>query len=167
MGLKYIPYKELVSGGYDTYSEEGAKLAEICKRVDRLLNMIDEHFKDIARPLTTLHVGRALDDEWTVSKERAEELRVHDPEESWQEVPIEKLCVFQEYLCFADDEGWRFYLPAFMRAFLLEFPDHGYVAVCSATKGNSDDRLNILNEEQRSCVAEFANLCQDYEVWFP
>lgn len=159
----YIPYSELKSFGYDLTSGEGKKFAEMCKRVENLLVDISHCFEGVKRPRVSMHVAREYDDEWIVSTERCIELRKLDPETDWQEVSKEKIEAYQEYFTFSDAEGWLFYLPAYMRHFLLEFPDEGYDAVCYATK-EQDSRLEMLDEGQRGCVTEFAKLCEDYGV---
>ena len=115
----------------------------------------------IPKPAITLRVARALDDEWTVSPERAEELAREDLETDWREVPKEKTEAYQEYFNFSDASGWRFYLPAFMDHYLSEFPNYGFDAVywaCSSQKhcrGFSDDELAV--------VERFLDLCGRYE----
>jgi hypothetical protein len=138
----------------------------MCKRVETLLSRIGTEFLDIPAPRITLHVARAFDDEWIVSQEREDELKAEDPEASWLEVSDEKIECFQEYFTFSDSEGWRFYLPAFMCHFLRNFPNGGFVAVCSAVR-QPDDRLELLTEGQRQCVDEFSALCDSYHIWSP
>ena len=166
MTESYVPYSDLMTRGYDVSSPSGSRYVEMCKRVESLLVDIDLHFEGVKPPRITLHVARAYDDDWTVSRERAEELKARDPESTWQEVSRDKIEDFQEYFTFADSEGWRFYLPAFMRHFLIEFPNGGYVAVCTAAR-REDDRLELLNQNQQRCVSEFVSLCDDYGVWSP
>ena len=166
MTESYVPYSDLMTRGYDASSPSGSRYAEMCKRVESLLADIDLHFKGVKPPRVTLHVARAYDDEWNVSQERGEELKTKDPESTWQEVSRDKIEDFQEYFTFADSEGWRFYFPAFMRHFLIEFPNCGYVAVCTAAR-RQDDRLELLNQNQQRCVSEFVSLCDDYGVWSP
>lgn len=166
MTESYVPYSELKTRGHDVSSPGGARYAEMCKRVESLLADIAIHFENVNPPRITLHVARAYDDEWTVSQERGEELKSKDPESTWQEVSKDKIEKFQEYFTFADSEGWRFYLPAFMRHFLIQFPNGGYVAVCTAVR-SPNDRMELLNQDQQRCVSEFASLCDEYGVWSP
>ncbi|WOO41136.1 DUF6714 family protein [Rubellicoccus peritrichatus] len=166
MSDSFIPYDELKKRGYDLSTPAGARFAEMCRRVDSLLADIANQFREVPSPRITLHVARAYDDEWTVSQERGEELKAKDTERTWQEVSDSKMECFQEYFTFSDAEGWRFYLPAFMSHFLRDFPNGGWVAVCTAVR-RPDDRLSLLNEGQRRCVEEFSALCDAYSVWSP
>ena len=162
----FIPYSELKSRGYDLSTHDGARYAEMCKRVETVLSSIATEFRNVPAPRITLHVARAYDDEWTISQERGEKLKAEDPEISWQEVSDSKIQCFQEYFTFSDSEGWRFYLPAFMSHFLRDFPNGGFVAVCTAVR-RPGDRLELLTEGQRRCVDQFRSLCDSYHIWSP
>jgi hypothetical protein len=60
------------------------------------------------------------------------EARTLDPEERWQLVPDQALIDCESALSFLDPPGFRFYLPAFMRAGLRQFPQdpHGFRSSC-------------------------------------
>lgn len=161
----YRPYRELKDSGYDLTNPDVEEYVEICRRIDKLIEDIHAAYDGVPRPLTTLHVGRALDDEWFISPQRAEELRLLDPEQTWQEVPKEKIEYFQEYFTFSDPEGWRFYLPAFMLAFLKEFPNNGFVAICSAARDRT--HIDLLTKSQLQCLTDFTTLCRQFGIWSP
>ncbi len=146
--------------------DDGARFAAMCMRVEALLSRIDTEFRDVPVPSITLHVARAYDDEWTITQERGEELKTKDTEASWQEVSDAKIECFQEYFNFSDSEGWRFYLPAFMRHFLRDFPNGGCLAVCTAVR-QPGDRLDLLTEGQQECVNDFRTLCDSHNIWSP
>jgi len=166
MHYSSLPYSELKSRGYDLSMYDGARFAEMCKRVETLLSSIASEFRDVPSPRITLHVARAYDDEWIVSQERGDELKAKDPEATWQEVSDAKIECFQEYFAFSDSEGWRFYLPAFMCHFLRDFPNGGFAAVCTAVR-RPGDRLELLTDGQLRCVHEFKALCDSYNIWSP
>lgn len=136
-------------------AEEGQREAE------ELRQIIDQVFASSKKPATTLRVARALDDEWTVSPNRAAELALEDPETDWRDISKEKTENYQEYFTFSDPPGWRFYLPAFMSHYLSEFPNYGYNAVydaCSSRKYICD-----LTTDEISVVDRFLDLCHRYE----
>ena len=113
-------------------------------------------FGDPPRPRVTLH-----DDEWVLSKERRTELAALDAEQHWTEVPAEATREFQEYFTFSDSEGWRFYLPAFLRHYLGEFPLCGWDAVywaCAERK-----HFELFTAEQVAFIDEFLALSHTWE----
>ena len=123
-------------------------------------------FGDPPRPEITQHVARGLDDEWTLSLERKEELSAMDTEEHWYEVSDAKCINFQEYFTFSDPEGWRFYLPAYLRHYLSEFPLCGYTAAydaCLNKRSYKLKNLNQLNEYQLRFIDRFLDLCDAWE----
>lgn len=118
-------------------------------------------FGDPPRPRITLHVARGLDDEWNLSEERIAELSALDPEQHWTEVSAESTRRFQEYFTFSDAEGWRFYLPAFLRHYLAEFPLSGWDAVYWACVERK--HFDLFTPEQVAFVDEFVSLCRSWE----
>ena len=131
--------------------------AEAVKLAERLPAV----FGDPPRPRITLHVARGYDDEWNLSEERIQELAVFDPEQHWTEVSAESTNQFQEYFTFSDAEGWRFYLPAFLRHYLAEFPLAGRDAVywaCTERK-----HFDLITPEQVAFIDEFLSLCHTWE----
>ncbi len=148
--------------GYDPSEVARIEKAEEGQReADELIRVIDRVFTSIPRPTTTLRVARALDDEWTVSPQRATELSREDPETDWRDVPKKKTEAYQEYFTFADPPGRRFYLPAFLTHYLSEFPDYGYDAVYLACR--NPEHIGELSAEELEVVNRFLDLCRRYE----
>ena len=105
------------------------------QRIDTLLKRIDAAFAGVPRPKITKSVARGLDDEWFLSEERRAELSNRDPEENWTDLTEGCVRDYQDYFAFSDAEGWRFYLPAHMRFYLLGFPYCGWDAVILGVRG--------------------------------
>lgn len=163
MSEEFLGVDEMRARGYDSLSLETGKVVSIArKEAGLLIAAIHEAFRNIPRPQTTLHVARGLDDEWHLSDERFRELRAMDPEEDWTELLPDRMDGFTEYFTFSDDEGWRFYLPAFMCRYLEQFPGRaGHNEIYWACV--SKDHVALLNEEQMACVERFVTLCHRYE----
>jgi hypothetical protein len=125
-----------------------------------LLARIEIAFRGVPRPRVTKHVARGLDDEWILSNERGQELSELDPEYNWEDVSPEDIVKFNEYFNFADAEGWRFYLPAYMSHYLRNYSSRHYNPVYLAY-GSSPERLSLLTPEQRECVDDFVILCEE------
>ncbi|MFT4550172.1 MAG: hypothetical protein ACI9UA_005170 [Pseudoalteromonas tetraodonis] len=158
-----ISSSEARERGFDPSEIARIEHAEAGQReADELRKVIDGTFVNIPPPKITLRVGRALDDEWTVSEERAAELAKEDPETDWREVAEEKTATYQEYFNFSDPPGCRFYLPAYMSHYLSDFPDYGWDAVCFAC----EIRIHFgeLTEAELAVVDRFLALCQKYET---
>jgi hypothetical protein len=146
--------KEAIADLYDVWL---AAHTEAMKLAERLPSV----FGDPPRPKITLHVARGYDDEWNLSEERIEELATLDPEQHWMEVSCESTQQFQEYFTFSDAEGWRFYLPAFLRHYLAEFPLSGWDAVYSACVERT--HFDLITPDQAVFIGEFLNLCRSWE----
>lgn len=126
-----------------------------------LISMINEAFDGVPLPRITLRVARGYDDEWNLTEARGNELRALDPEERWQDVSDEAIQAYQEYFTFSDDEGWRFYLPAFMCHYLRNFPNCAWHAVYDACENQR--YIKLLDETQMECMQKFRDLCIKYE----
>jgi hypothetical protein len=124
-----------------------------------LLARIEVAFRGVPRPRITKHVARGFDDEWMLSEKRGKELAELDPEYNWEDVSGEDVEKFTEYFCFADAEGWRFYLPAYMSHYLRNYSNRHYNPVYLAYS-SSPDRLELLTPDQRKCVDDFVELCE-------
>ena len=122
---------------------------------------LPEIFGNPPRPRITLHVARGYDDEWTLTESRVAELSAMDPEQHWMDVSLESTRCFQEYFSFSDPEGCRFYLPAFIRYYLADFPLSYWDAVHFAC-GNRL-HFDLITPEQLSFVDEFLRLCRTWE----
>lgn len=146
--------QEAINELYDVWL---AAHAEAMKLAERL----PEVFGDSPRPKITLHVARGYDNEWNLSEERIKELAALNPEQHWTDVTSEYTQQFQEYFTFSDAEGWRFYLPAFLRHYLAEFPLSGWDAVYWACTGRK--HFDLLTPEQVAFIDEFLELCHAWE----
>ncbi|MFO1451371.1 MAG: DUF6714 family protein [Opitutaceae bacterium] len=159
--LRFDP-AEMRARGYDTASVAEAERAfEARTKAYTLLSRIDATFQGIPKPAITLSVAAALDDEWLVSKDRMEELRASDLETSWRDVSEEAVRAHQSYFTFADAEGCRFYLPAYMVAYLRDFPYSGYDAVYWACIDSA--KIAALTIEEKECAGAFVDLCHEYQ----
>ncbi len=130
------------------------------QRIENLLKRIEDSFAGVPRPAITKSVARGLDDEWVLSDERAAELAQLDPEMEWTDLTADDVRNFQEYFTFSDAEGWRFYLPAYMKFYLLGFPDYAWDAVYDACSSR-DPKLDLLTASQRACVQEFKKIVDE------
>lgn len=162
MPVKFPSRDELRSRGcspeslelYDLWAAANAEAQNLAARIPLV-------FGDPPRPRITLHVARGYDDEWTLSESRVAELAALDPELHWTEVTDDAIQCFQEYFCFTDGEGCRFYLPAYLRHYLAGFPLSGWDAVRFAC----ENRLyfDLLTNAQIEFVNEFLELCRVWE----
>lgn len=126
-----------------------------------LIREIEAAFAGVPRPRITRSVAVGYDRECVLSEERVQELASQDPEQQWSEVSDEAMQSCQEYFCFSDAEGWRFYLPAYLCQHLREFPHasgDGALYACEA-----GTHLDLLTDEQMECVIRFLELCHRYE----
>ena len=123
---------------------------------------IPEVFGYPPRPRITLHVARGFDDEWTLSEQRVAELAAFDAEQHWTDVSAESTRQFQEYFTFSDAEGWRFYLPAFIRHYLADFPINHWDAVYWACVQKS--HFELITSPQITFIDEFLALCHTWET---
>ncbi|MBK8475899.1 MAG: hypothetical protein IPL39_06180 [Opitutaceae bacterium] len=163
--LRFNP-EEMRLRGFDPRAIAEAQLAKEANTAAAvLIKDIEVTFGRIPRPRITRSVARGLDDEWTLSDDRARELALEDPEQDWRDVSAETINSYQEYFNFADAEGCRFYLPAFMREYLRGFPQESYDAVYWVC--TKPEKLTALNEAERACVTKFMDLCHKYESESP
>ena len=161
MSGEFLSYEEMRARGYDTRSLAMGKIVSQARQeAAKLIPIIEDAFRGVPRPQITLHVARALDDEWNLSEERHAELRAMDPEENWEDVDGNVAVCFFEYFTFSDDEGWRFYLPVLIRHYLLHFPDSAEDNVSDACKKRT--HMGLLNAVQLECVDRFLALCHKY-----
>lgn len=146
--------KEAIAELYDLWLVAHAEAMELAAR-------LPDVFGNPPRPRITLHVARGYDDEWFLSDKRVAELAALDPEQHWMEVPAEATRQFQEYFTFSDAEGWRFYLPAFLRHYLAEFPLCGWDAVLTACQTRK--HFDLITQPQVALIDEFLALCATWD----
>jgi hypothetical protein len=145
--------KEAIAEMYDLWIVAHSEAMDFASR-------LPEVFGDPPRPRVTLHVARGYDDEWVLSEERVSELAALDPEQHWTEVTAQATKQFQEYFTFSDAEGWRFYLPAFLRHYLGDFPLCGWDAVHTACQHRT--HFDLITQPQIAFIDEFLALCQTW-----
>jgi hypothetical protein len=153
--------EELRSRGYDPATlDQYDQWREAHREAQVLATRLPEVFGDPPRPHITLSVAVGYDNEWNLSEERVAELAAHDPEQHWWEVSAER--AWQGYFIFSDAEGWRFYLPAYLKVYLENFPnvqcDAAYRACVSRT------HFDLISPEQVAFIDEFVALC---DKWNP
>ena len=68
---------------------------------------------------------------------------------------------FQEYFSFSDAEGWRFYLPAFLRHYLADFPLSGSDAVVYACQYRA--YFDLITPPQVALIDEFLALWRAWD----
>jgi hypothetical protein len=106
----------------------------------------------------SLNQARCMDDYASPSAIAA--ARELDEERSWQEISDEKVDLLGDTLAFMDAEGFRFYFPRFMTFALLETNPssfaHGSAVWFSNMAERAGKHLDLLNDEQRSVVRDFA-----------
>jgi hypothetical protein len=91
-------------------------------RRDRLIQEIESAFQKVQRlDGITLHEAIVLDNCGSPQAQRL--ARALDPEDRWQDVPDAEIRSCNSALSFLDIQGFRFYLPAFMRTGLRHFED--------------------------------------------
>jgi hypothetical protein len=147
--------KEAIAELYDLWLVAHSEAMDLAARLPDI-------FGDPPRPRVTLHVARGYDDEWFLSDERVAELAALDPEQHWTEVSAEATRQIQEYFTFSDAEGWRFYLPAFLRHYLADFPLCGWDAVHTACQRRT--HFDLITQPQVAFIDEFLALCQTWDA---
>lgn len=80
---------------------------------EALISEIHAAFKEVSRGRgVSLHEARAIDNyESDLEREKARKL---DTDSSWDEVPDKDIEYFHDVFSFFDEEGFRYYLPAYM-----------------------------------------------------
>ena len=119
--------------------------------------MIKEAFRGVTlgEKGVGLWEGRALDDGIGVAAARMTDERL-----DWSALPIDDLCACESSLAFADAEGVRFLLPAFLLAQLEDQLSAGII-VYLTHMSSQHDHFAALSSIQRSTVREFLKLLRD------
>lgn len=134
---------------------------------EQLVQEIEAAFADVdLGGGATLHEAATFEGTDYASAEERARVRALDPETRWQEIPDTKLDQFADRFCF-DEEGFRFYLPAFMRwhlrhpaglgagrggALFMSLSVWGHTPNARARSARSLDRFT---PEQKRVVARF------------
>lgn len=148
------PTREAIDGMYDMWVFAHGEAMDLASR-------LLEVFGSPPRPQITLHVARGYDDEWILSEDRVAELAALDPEQHWMDVTMEATRDFQEYFSFSNAEGWRFYLPAFLRHFLADFPMSSWDAVILACQQRT--YFDLITPGQVAFIDEILALCHTWD----
>ena len=145
--------------GYDPVAVERYRRKDVA-RAEALafIPEVEAAFEGVPRPRITLSVATALDDHWEFTEESMAEFSARDPEQRWQDVPLEAVEVTQEYFTFSDDAGWRFYLPAFMTHCLRDLPNWHWCEPLAACSRKT--HVGLLSQDQLLCVERFVELCK-------
>ena len=120
---------------------------------ERVASWIKEAFRGVTLGNGVgLWEGRALDD---YDDERGiASARLRDQRSDWSAIPVEDLCECESSLTFADQEGVRFLLPAFMLAELDDKLPAGIVLTLTEHHRQAE-HFGALSREQRRAVREF------------
>ena len=105
-------------------------------------------------------MARALDDHWDASRT----LPSDRAEESWFELPHEKLLEYADTLYFMDSAGWRYHLPAFMVRSLeydsCVFLDEAVLQIRHATTPPYR-HLDSLTQVQKKALVAYVRFVKD------
>ena len=130
-------------------------------KVANVRALVSSAFAEVPRPAhVTKRVAVAMDDEWLADPERSEELRALDLEQRWQDLTDQDIEEYCSILPWLDDEGLRFYLPAFMDYALRRFPseDHRAISDIHDLASSNQEPLRALSAEQSRAYQEFEAL---------
>lgn len=135
---------------------------------EMIIKAIEKEFHNVSRDGgTTLHQMDLVDGGWPMTEKSMKDAASKDPELRWQDIPPGKLSLFSDSLCFLDDLGFRFYLPAFMRhALITASPDIDQTEIdgiiWSLDRGpDCDFRRDCyawLTSDQKQATAAFVHL---------
>jgi len=147
-----------------------AETIVIARELDQLLELIHNAFHDVRLGAgISISQARVIDDRGSTKEE--EEARSSDKEESWTEIPDEKVEWFNDTLSFMDAKGLRFYLPAFM-SYALRNPHSTSFAVDAPIyalwheRGGIEYRekmFSVLNQRQKEAIYAFLLYCSVHE----
>ena len=129
---------------------------------ERIISEIEDAFADVKRGKgVTLHETDVLDA--CGSAEKRARARKHDADEKWLDVPDRDIEEHPSALCFLDPEGFRYYLPAYMRWSLRHYKSSAslasdstvYAIGPSGNKGVTDwncKRWGVFTREQSQVI---------------
>ncbi len=106
-------------------------------------------------------------DDYGSESERAE-ARASDEKEDWRRIPDELIERYPDVLCFMDEAGLRFHLPAFMRFTLRRFETSESRSIDSAIfrlcNPDTIETLRVnLTHAQSAAVLQFLARCKEIE----
>jgi hypothetical protein len=136
---------------------------------ERLISELEAAFRDIQRG-----AGMTLfeaDLEGTRSEADLRWARSRDTYATWQEIPDDVIARYFSALGFLDPEGFRYYIPAFMRFSLRHFDDShspsidwAIYAFCSfgSQPDYCEPRFMVFNEQQAQAICRFLRFMAQY-----
>lgn len=146
-----------------TISEHRQRLAtEISRK-------LDQAWRGVRRGNgVTLHQMVVLDDYGSIELQR--EVAKNDPEVHWQQIEEQKLWDFADSLTFLDAEGYRFYIPAFLRSMLGRLAQGRettcfYSGVWYSLDGGTyhvEYHYPLLSTAQKNIIATFLQAFQNF-----
>ncbi len=110
----------------------------------------------------SLREADVIDNYGTVNEKAA--AREQDELDVWQRIPDEDIENYSSALCFMDDEGLRFHLPAYMRFTLRRYRECETLSADATLCRLSDPELikgllAYLTEQQIDAIKTFLNTC--------
>lgn len=110
----------------------------------------------------SLREADVIDDYGTLNERAA--AREQDELDDWQWIPDEYIENHSSVLCFMDDQGLRFHLPAYMRFALLRYRESESMSIDATIYRLSDPDcikrlLAYLTDQQVDAIKTFLNTC--------
>ncbi|MFM9115406.1 MAG: DUF6714 family protein [Planctomycetota bacterium] len=132
-------------------------------QTDNAVNQIADAFAGVSLGNgVSLREADVIDDYGTDDERAA--AREQDELHDWQRIPDEDIANHSSVLCFMDDEGLRFHLPAYMRFTLRRYRESKSMSTNSTIYRLSDpdciERLLVyLTDQQIDAIKTFLNTC--------
>lgn len=132
-------------------------------RIDQTVKQIEDAFADVSLGNgVSLNEAEVIDDYGTDDQRAA--ARERDELHDWQRIPDEDIEHHPSVLCFMDDEGLRFHLPAYMRFTLRRYRESESLSTDSTIYRLSDpgciERLLVyLTDQQIDATRSFLDMC--------
>ena len=136
---------------------------------DQLIADIEAAFRDVERGAgETL---READGEGAGTEVQLRTARAQETERTWSEIPDEVIDNHEAALSFVDPEGFRYYLPAFMRWALRHYKQSNRITVDTAIYALypgpgffewNMQRFQVFNEEQSKVICRFLRFMAEY-----
>jgi hypothetical protein len=132
-------------------------------KIDDAVNEIVDAFADVLLGNGVSLREADLIDGYGTDRERAA-AREQDEHSDWQRIPDEDIENHSSVLCFMDDEGLRFHLPAYMRYTLRRYRESESMSTDFTIYRLSDpaciERLLVyLTDHQVNAIKSFLNAC--------
>ena len=132
-------------------------------QMENAVNQIVDAFANV--PLgdgVSLHEADVIDDYGSADERAA--AREHDELHDWQRIPDDDMENHSSVLCFMDEEGLRFHLPAYMRLALRRYRDCESMSTDAALYRLCDpdcinNLLAFLTKQQIAAIRTFLTTC--------